>query len=156
MIASVLCEEEYEVEFEEIEISVDEFEAIDRDKDGKITRSEAYEYFLKEDPHNMPDLDETWEDLDVNRDGVISWDELNEDDEIEEDVKTDFDMIDLNNDGKITREEALEYFRNRDPDDVPNFDELWLDDKNGDGVISWGEFSGPKGDFGDDFKLIEL
>lgn len=64
-----------------------------------------------------------------------------------------FAQIDTNGDGKLTREEVEAYFYSIHQDVAP--EELWEhEDKNRDGVISWEEFSGPKGDvnpMGDEF-----
>lgn len=52
--------------------------------------------------------------------------------------------IDTNADGKIDKSEVEGYFKKMGQDDVPP--ELWEnEDKDGDGFISWEEFSGPKG-----------
>jgi hypothetical protein len=53
-------------------------------------------------------------------------------------------MIDTNGDGFLSGEE-IEAFFGQQGRPVP--DGLWEnEDKNGDGSISWEEFSGPKGD----------
>jgi len=55
-----------------------------------------------------------------------------------------FVEIDTNADGKIDKSEVEAYFKNMGQDTVPP--ELWEnEDKDGDGFISWEEFSGPKG-----------
>jgi FKBP-type peptidyl-prolyl cis-trans isomerase len=55
-----------------------------------------------------------------------------------------FDEIDANKDGKLDKEEVAAYFKSLNQDVVP--EALWeTEDKNKDGVISWEEFSGPKG-----------
>ncbi|KAL9191109.1 hypothetical protein ACHAXT_000815 [Thalassiosira profunda] len=59
----------------------------------------------------------------------------------------DFGKIDANGDWEISREEAEEYFEKQGQ--AINLDNLWKDeDKDGDGFISWQEFSGPKGSEG--------
>jgi len=56
-----------------------------------------------------------------------------------------FKAIDLNEDGKLTKEEVSEWFKKEQGRDMP--DELMdKEDANSDGSISWDEFSGPKGD----------
>ena len=55
-----------------------------------------------------------------------------------------FAMIDVDGSGELSKEEIEAYFKKMGQE-VPA--ELWTqEDKNGDGVISWEEFSGPKGD----------
>jgi len=57
-----------------------------------------------------------------------------------------FAQLDTNSDGKVGKDEAKAYLvRNgqEDFDFEPIFDE---EDTDGDGFISWDEFSGPKGD----------
>lgn len=55
-----------------------------------------------------------------------------------------FTQIDLNQDGVLDKDEIEKYFKDNGYD-VPA--ELWeREDTNKDGVISWEEFSGPKGD----------
>ena len=55
-----------------------------------------------------------------------------------------FAKIDTDGDGKLTKDEVSAFFKSMNKDEVPP--ELWeAEDKNSDGVISWEEFSGPKG-----------
>jgi FK506-binding protein 14 len=55
-----------------------------------------------------------------------------------------FKMIDLDGNGELSKEEIEAYFEKMG---APVPDALWeTEDKDGDGVISWEEFSGPKGD----------
>jgi len=56
-----------------------------------------------------------------------------------------FTEIDTNSDGKLDKDEVAAYFKGMGQDEVPQA--LWDDeDKDGDGTISWDEFSGPKGE----------
>jgi hypothetical protein len=56
-----------------------------------------------------------------------------------------FAEIDTDQSGELTKEEVSGYFE-REQDGRPVPDQLWdSEDKNKDGVISWEEFSGPKG-----------
>ena len=56
-----------------------------------------------------------------------------------------FEMIDTNNDNYCDEAEILAYFQSMGVEEVPP--ELFArEDKDGDGKISWEEFSGPKGD----------
>ena len=56
-----------------------------------------------------------------------------------------FEEIDTNKDGKLDKDEIGAYFKKQGQDSVP--DELWeREDTDKDGLISWEEFSGPKGD----------
>jgi len=57
----------------------------------------------------------------------------------------EFAKIDTDRDGRLSREEASKYFDSKNqPIDI---DGLWAaEDKDSDGYISWGEFTGPKGD----------
>ena len=67
--------------------------------------------------------------------------------DIQPPVPNDFAKIDTNKDWRITREEAKHYFEGLGQ--LIDLDSLWKDeDKNGDGHISWEEFSGPKGSEG--------
>lgn len=55
-----------------------------------------------------------------------------------------FKEIDANSDGQITKEEMQAWFTNVRNAQMPA--ELFAqEDKNGDGVVSWDEFTGPKG-----------
>merc|ERR1711934_494059 len=58
----------------------------------------------------------------------------------------DIDHKHGNKDGKLTKEEIAAWFKKEQgQDELPP--DLWKsEDKNGDGVVSWDEFSGPKGD----------
>ena len=52
--------------------------------------------------------------------------------------------LDVDEDAKLTKEEVLAFFKKQGRDELP--EGLWeKEDKNEDGVISWEEFSGPKG-----------
>ena len=55
-----------------------------------------------------------------------------------------FAQIDTNRDGKLDAEELQRFFSQQGSEIVPP--EVWRDDQDQDGVISWIEFSGPKGD----------
>ena len=55
-----------------------------------------------------------------------------------------FKDLDGDEDGKLSKEEVLAFFKKQGRDELP--EGLWeKEDKNEDGVISWEEFSGPKG-----------
>jgi len=55
-----------------------------------------------------------------------------------------FATLDANGDRSLSREEVMAYFKQvHEHDHIP--DDLWEDDVDGDGYISWEEFSGPKG-----------
>lgn len=56
-----------------------------------------------------------------------------------------FAMIDTNGDGEITEEESDAFFVKRGYEETPE-DMFDNEDRDGDGVISWREFTGPKGD----------
>jgi len=56
-----------------------------------------------------------------------------------------FAEIDLNEDGNLDHEEVLAYFKNMGQDEIPE-GVFAQEDADEDGVISWAEFSGPKGD----------
>mmetsp|Transcript_26552 Transcript_26552/g.76677 ORF Transcript_26552/g.76677 Transcript_26552/m.76677 type:complete len:320 (+) Transcript_26552:49-1008(+) len=55
-----------------------------------------------------------------------------------------FALIDANRDGKLDADELQHFFYQQGSDTVPP--EVWREDQDEDGVISWIEFSGPKGD----------
>jgi len=56
-----------------------------------------------------------------------------------------FAQIDTDGSGDLTKEEVEAYFKDVVGRDIP--EGLWEgEDKDGDGIISWEEFSGPKGD----------
>ena len=55
-----------------------------------------------------------------------------------------FALIDTNRDGKLDEQELLHFFSQQGSDTVPP--EVWRDDVDQDGMISWIEFTGPKGD----------
>eukprot|EP00933_Yihiella_yeosuensis_P054984 TRINITY_DN53604_c0_g1_i1.p1 TRINITY_DN53604_c0_g1~~TRINITY_DN53604_c0_g1_i1.p1 ORF type:complete len:222 (-),score=44.63 TRINITY_DN53604_c0_g1_i1:7-672(-) len=55
-----------------------------------------------------------------------------------------FKLIDIDEDGKLTKKELKTFFKSKGMDGIP--DGLWTkEDKNKDGFIEWSEFSGPKG-----------
>lgn len=55
-----------------------------------------------------------------------------------------FAELDTDGDAKLTKEEVLAHFKKQGRNELP--DGLWeSEDKDKDGVISWSEFSGPKG-----------
>uniref|UniRef100_A0A7S1H5P0 peptidylprolyl isomerase n=1 Tax=Thalassionema nitzschioides TaxID=33649 RepID=A0A7S1H5P0_9STRA len=56
-----------------------------------------------------------------------------------------FAMIDEDKDGKITKEEMTAFFTKQGAPEIP--EGLWeSEDKDGDGVVTWEEFNGPKGE----------
>lgn len=56
-----------------------------------------------------------------------------------------FAKLDLDSDGKLSQDEVLAHFKENGQDAIP--DGLWdSEDKDGDGFITWEEFSGPKGE----------
>ena len=55
-----------------------------------------------------------------------------------------FALIDTNRDGKLDEQELQNFFSQQGSDIVPP--EVWRDDADQDGTISWVEFTGPKGD----------
>ena len=59
----------------------------------------------------------------------------------------DFEKIDADGDWKLDREEARSYFDAKGQGQQIDLDALWRgEDEDGDGFISWAEFTGPKGD----------
>ena len=57
----------------------------------------------------------------------------------------DFALIDQNNDGKLSKEEAKAYFDSKGQ--MIDLEALFKEeDKDGSGYVDWEEFSGPKGD----------
>lgn len=67
--------------------------------------------------------------------------------DIQPPIPNDFKDIDSNKDWKISREEAQTYFAHKNQN--IDIDALFKDeDTNGDGYVSWDEFSGPKGSEG--------
>jgi len=65
----------------------------------------------------------------------------------EEEIPNVFAEIDTDGDGKITREEVITWFKEAQGHDITEqLDEIFeMEDTNKDGVITWDEFSGPKG-----------
>ena len=62
----------------------------------------------------------------------------------------DFIIMDTNQDGRISMPEAKRFFDDRRYLYEVNLADLWeMDDADGDGYISWEEFSGPKGAIGE-------
>jgi len=56
-----------------------------------------------------------------------------------------FADLDTNEDGKLSKEEVLTFFKTQGAEELP--DGLWEEeDKDKDGFIQWSEFGGPKGD----------
>jgi Ca2+-binding EF-hand superfamily protein len=128
------------------------FAQIDLNADGFLDESEIAEFFEKVGkpvPENLMELQ------DKDGDGKISWDEFigpkgQEPPSADADAgETDsleiplFAQIDLNGDGFLDKPEITEFF-DKMGQSVP--EDLWgHEDKNGDGRISWNEFTGPKG-----------
>lgn len=62
----------------------------------------------------------------------------------------DFIIMDTNQDGRVSMPEAKRFFDDRRHLYDVNLADLWeMDDTDGDGYISWEEFSGPKGAIGE-------
>ena len=95
-----------------------------------------------EDDEIEDDDDEENVDADVDSE-IWSDDEWSyEDEEVNE-----FLIIDENADGNITKEEMVDYYKSIGHTDFDSIEEIFrIEDANEDGVISWSEFSGPKGD----------
>lgn len=67
----------------------------------------------------------------------------------------DFIKIDTDKDGKLTKEEAGEYFAKKGQ--RIDIDALFdSEDKDGDGTVSWEEFTGPKGDGPPDYLVQKM
>lgn len=64
-----------------------------------------------------------------------------------------FAQIDKNGDKRISKQEALDFFKKSGLDEVPAH--VWKEDVNGDGYISWDEFTGPKGEEGMGIEVKE-
>ena len=68
-----------------------------------------------------------------------------------------FKELDVNRDSVLTEEEILAHFKKQDPSTTQLPDGLMKhEDKNQDGVLSWDEFGGPKGDAPPDYTKDEL
>mmetsp|Transcript_11553 Transcript_11553/g.16710 ORF Transcript_11553/g.16710 Transcript_11553/m.16710 type:complete len:422 (-) Transcript_11553:42-1307(-) len=118
------------------------FAALDTDMDGRISRKE---FDVEWHQHPNSDIFET---EDGDNDGFLSWAEFNGPkgtvDPKETLQKNLFLILDTDRDGSISTEEfGLNKLALGDEETEALFKE---DDKNGDGLISWQEFSGPKGE----------
>jgi len=80
--------------------------------------------------------------------GEINEDDVDADYE-DSDPPNVFQFIDVNGDKLLDKEELVEYFKGKDRGEVSEkalWHHVYKDDKDGDGLISWDEFSGPKTD----------
>ena len=72
--------------------------------------------------------------------------------DIRKPAPNDFQLIDTNNDGKLSKEEAKFYFESKGQ--MIDIDALFkAEDLNNDDYVSWEEFTGPKGDGPPDIVL---
>ena len=72
--------------------------------------------------------------------------------DIRKPAPNDFQSIDTNNDGKLSKEEAKLYFESKGQ--MIDINALFeAEDSNNDGYVSWEEFTGPKGDGPPDIVL---
>jgi hypothetical protein len=69
-----------------------------------------------------------------------------------------FNEMDTDNSGMISYEEMTHWFANKHPQKLQSIPPgVWeRDDKNQDGIISWDEFSGPKGKKAKGISMEEL
>ncbi len=118
---------------------------MDLDESADLSRSEVEAYMevvigRKHIPEGF------WEKQDTDGDGYISWEEFTgpKGDTQPDPAPNVFEIVDTDEDGFLTRDE-LEVFAQRvHKRSVP--DSVWKrEDKDGDGLVSWEEFTGAKG-----------
>lgn len=140
---------QYEVFIEDVKSEIEEhgnlFISMDYDGSGDLTKEEVLEYMEKQiGRKTLPEG--FWEGQDKDGDGFISWDEFTGPKGTEKPITAInmFERIDVDSDGYISREE-LETFAMR-VHGLKLKSEVWnREDRNGDGRISWEEFTGQKG-----------
>lgn len=131
-----------------------EFGKIDANRDGKLSKEEAKEYF--EAKQQAIDIDALWKDEDKDSDGLISWEEFTgskgdgppqiENAELSEEEQEDFERIvsvfkqvDTDGDLIITRKEMSAFLKASGQ--KMSLDDIWNSmDEDSDGKINWDEF----------------
>lgn len=85
------------------------FENIDKDKDGKLSKSELKESFIKYSNDTELDIDQIFNNCDIDNDGFIEFSEFltavrtSELNKCKENLKEAFKLIDLDKNGKFPR-----------------------------------------------------
>ncbi len=138
----------FDVEIVDVQSEIEEgnlFWVMDDDNSGDLSREEVLNYMEEKlGRRSLPPG--FWEKEDADGDGYISWDEFTgpKGDEKPLTAIEIFESIDTDESGFISRDE-LEDFSMR----THHFElreEAWQQqDKNGDGIIQWDEFTGGKG-----------
>ena len=134
-----------------------QFEEFDLNGDGFITKDEIAFIMEKVDPEfTSADVEEMMKEADTNEDGKICWDEFKialmtadaqkqakkEEEKFLEDMRPNFDQIDIDGDGLITKEEFVNAVKKVKPEiSSAAIDKVisWADTDK-DGKISWDEF----------------
>jgi calcium-dependent protein kinase len=132
------------------------FEALDKNKDGKLDLVELTNIFrehkkqlnLESDKEIDQQAKDLYENLDHNDDGSVDIKEfmevqvlgslLGKDSEVQMDMESLFNVIDINGDGRVSVDEFAAFMAKMNPEDIEQiFGEA---DKNGNGEIDFAEF----------------
>lgn len=169
-IVSVLGQGTIEEEDDEEALAM--FHNADTDKDGKLSRQEFDVMFATQigevsDAEEMAAIQEQlqkfWDSQDDDKDGFLSLEEFlapssfdtdDLDDMASHDPQDEFNALDTDNDGKLSRQEIEEFFSSLEQE-VP--DDFWEHlDENKDGFITYDEFfvEGDEEDYEDDDEEV--
>jgi len=144
-----------------ISLRDDLFTAMDANADHQISRQELSDFFTSQGQVAQEGL---FESEDKDSDGVISWDEFSgpkgagkaagsqtQAPQQQKKLPNLFVEMDANRDSRITKRELLDYFEAHTSEE-PDPTLFSREDADGNGWISWEEFSGPKGSAPPNYK----